>query len=150
MTTIRFEGRMSDQDALMWAIEKDPLLRSTITSVTLFDAALDRDRLLSQLDRATRMIPRLRQKVVSPPLGVAPPSWVVDPDFDLDYHVRFQRAPGDGTPPRPARLRAAVRDERLRSGPIAVGVRRLRRARGRPRPRWCRRCTTRSSTASAP
>ena len=42
MTTIRFEGRMSDQDALMWAIEKDPLLRSTITSVTLFDAGLVR------------------------------------------------------------------------------------------------------------
>ena len=97
MTTIRFDGRMSDQDALMWAIEKDPLLRSTITSVTLFDAELDRERLLVQLDRATRVIPRLRQKVVSPPFGVAPPSWVVDPDFDLDFHVRFQRAPGDGT-----------------------------------------------------
>ena len=68
MTTIRFEGRMSDQDALMWAIEKDPLLRSTITSITLFDAELDGERLLAQLDRATRMIPRLRQKVVSPPL----------------------------------------------------------------------------------
>jgi diacylglycerol O-acyltransferase / wax synthase len=97
MTTIRFERRMSDQDALMWAIEKDPLLRSTITSITLFDAELDRARLLDQMDRATREIPRLRQRVVSAPLGIAPPTWVVDPDFDLDFHVRFQRAPGAGT-----------------------------------------------------
>jgi hypothetical protein len=31
---VRFEHRMSDADALMWAIEKDPMLRSTITTAT--------------------------------------------------------------------------------------------------------------------
>ena len=35
MTDMRFEHRMSDADALMWTIEKDPLLRSTITSVAV-------------------------------------------------------------------------------------------------------------------
>ena len=31
---------------------------------------------------------RLRQKVVVPTLPTASPRWVVDPDFNLDYHVR--------------------------------------------------------------
>ena len=35
---VRFEHRMSDSDALMWHIEKDPLLRSTITIVWWLDA----------------------------------------------------------------------------------------------------------------
>ena len=37
-----FEPRMSDADALMWSIEKDPLLRSTITTVFLLDRRPDR------------------------------------------------------------------------------------------------------------
>ncbi len=35
----RFETHMSDSDALMWNIEKDPLLRSTIVTVLLLDRA---------------------------------------------------------------------------------------------------------------
>ena len=35
---------MSDADALLWNIEKDPLLRSTITAIALFDRPPDRDR----------------------------------------------------------------------------------------------------------
>jgi hypothetical protein len=31
-------------------------------------------------------VPRLRQRVVEDPLGVAPPRWEVDPHFDLSYH----------------------------------------------------------------
>jgi hypothetical protein len=30
---LRFERRMSDSEALMWTIEKDPMLRSTITAI---------------------------------------------------------------------------------------------------------------------
>lgn len=94
---LRFESRMSDMDALMWGIEKDPLLRSTITAVGILDRAPDRDRLLDKIERGTRVIPRLRQKAVSPPLSVAPPAWVIDPNFDLNYHVRWVRAAGDGS-----------------------------------------------------
>jgi WS/DGAT/MGAT family acyltransferase len=97
MTDMRFEHRMSDADALMWTIEKDPLLRSTITSVALFDQAPDRDRLSRSVDRASRLVPRLRQRVVSNPMSIAPPRWEVDPNFDLSYHVRWVRAPRDGT-----------------------------------------------------
>lgn len=94
---MRFEARMSDMDALMWAIEKDPLLRSTITAVAVLDRAPDHDRLMEKIERGVRDIPRLRQKAVTPPFSVAPPAWVVDPNFDLSYHVRFVRAAGDGS-----------------------------------------------------
>lgn len=94
---MRFESRMSDMDALMWSIEKDPLLRSTITAVAVLDQAPDRERLMDKIERGTRLIPRLRQKAVSAPFSVAPPAWVVDANFDIRYHVRFIKAAGDGS-----------------------------------------------------
>lgn len=97
MTEMQYESRMSDADALMWNIEKDPLLRSTITAITLLDATPDRDRLVDKMERGTRMVPRLRQRVVGNALSLAPPRWEVDPNFDLRYHVRFVRAGGDGS-----------------------------------------------------
>lgn len=95
--SLRFEHRMSASDALMWSIEKDPMLRSTITAVALLDRAPDRARLMDKLDRATRLVPRMRQRVVHAPLSVAPPRWAVDRHFNLSYHVRWMRAPGAGT-----------------------------------------------------
>jgi diacylglycerol O-acyltransferase / wax synthase len=94
---VRFEHRMSDADALMWAIEKDPMLRSTITTVVVIDGTVDRDDLWRTFDRVSRVVPRLRQRVRSNPLSLAPPRWEVDPNFDLGYHLRFARVPGDGT-----------------------------------------------------
>lgn len=97
MTESRFEHRMSDSDALMWTIEKDPLLRSTIMAVALLDQAPDHHRVRDKIERGLRMIPRLRQRAAAPPFRVAPPQWVADPHFDLDYHLRHVRCPGDGT-----------------------------------------------------
>ena len=94
---IRYEQRMSDADALMWAIEKDPLLRSTITAVSVLDRSPDRARLEERLERGTRVIPRLRQRVVGSMLSLAPPRWEVDPHFDLAYHLRWLHAGGTGT-----------------------------------------------------
>ncbi len=94
---MRFEDRMSDMDALMWQIEKDPMLRSTITAISLLDRAPDHDVLFDKIERSTRIIPRLRQRVVGNPFSMAPPRWETDPNFDLAYHVRSVRAPGKGT-----------------------------------------------------
>ncbi len=94
---VRFEHRMSDADALMWAIEKDPMLRSTITTVVVLEGAVGREDLWRTFDRVSRVVPRLRQRVRSNPLSLAPPRWEVDPNFDLGYHLRFARVPGDGT-----------------------------------------------------
>jgi WS/DGAT/MGAT family acyltransferase len=91
-----YEDRMSDGDALMWGIEHDPILRSTIAGVWLLDRAPDRARLLDRAERALHHIPRLRQRVAANPFSIAPPRWEVDPDFDLGFHLRFMRAPGGG------------------------------------------------------
>jgi WS/DGAT/MGAT family acyltransferase len=90
----RFARHMSDEDALMWNIEKDPVLRSTIVAVALLDGPPDWENLRSRFDRATLLIPRLRQRVLSPPLRIGPPRWAFDPGFDLDFHMRrFRLAP---------------------------------------------------------
>jgi WS/DGAT/MGAT family acyltransferase len=85
---MRFERRMTDSEALMWTVEKDPALRASFLNITLLDQPPDFDRLRSRMARAVALIPRLRQHVVSPPARVAPPEWVDDPYFDLGYHVR--------------------------------------------------------------
>lgn len=92
---MRFERRMSDADALMWRNEKDPMLRSTIVAVAVLDSAPDRRLVEARLERTSRAVPRLRQRVVHSPLSVAPPRWEIDPNFDLGYHLRWYRAPGE-------------------------------------------------------
>ncbi len=90
------EERMGDADALMWSIEKDPLLRSTITTVLVFDGSVDHERLTDKVERATRAIPRLRQRVRANTFSIAPPRWENDPNFDLRFHLRFVGLPGPG------------------------------------------------------
>jgi WS/DGAT/MGAT family acyltransferase len=96
-TAERFAQHMSDEDALMWNIEKDPVLRSTIVAVAVFDSVPDWDRLRRRVERTTCLIPRLRQRVVSPPFRIAPPRWMAEPEFDLDFHLHRVRVPGSGT-----------------------------------------------------
>jgi diacylglycerol O-acyltransferase / wax synthase len=91
-----FPTYMSDADALLWNVERDPLLRSTIVTVALLERSPDWDRLRAKLDRGSRLIPRLRQRVLVPPLRLGPPQWSGDPDFDLDYHLRHVRLPFAG------------------------------------------------------
>jgi WS/DGAT/MGAT family acyltransferase len=43
------------------------------------------------------LVPRYRQKVRSVPLAVAPPVWIDDPHFSLDYHLRHTAIPSPGT-----------------------------------------------------
>ncbi|MGZ6997784.1 MAG: wax ester/triacylglycerol synthase domain-containing protein [Acidimicrobiia bacterium] len=87
----RFEAHMSDSDALMWNIEKDPLLRSTIVTVLFFDRVPDWDTLVARVERGSWLIPRMRQRVATPLLRVGPPHWSGDPHFDLLYHLRRVR-----------------------------------------------------------
>ena len=85
---------MRDINAFSWYMEKDPLLRSTVVCVLLLDGRPDWDRLPERLERLTRLSPGFRHRVVLPPLRLATPRWVVDPDFDLSWHIRrFKAAP---------------------------------------------------------
>lgn len=91
-----FTNHLSDEDALMWNIEKDPELRSTIVAAAILDAAPEWDRLVARVRHATLLIPRMRQRVLSPPFRLGPPRWAVDPNFDLHFHLRRARLPEPG------------------------------------------------------
>ncbi|HLG00978.1 MAG TPA: wax ester/triacylglycerol synthase family O-acyltransferase [Acidimicrobiia bacterium] len=88
--------RMSDTEALMWTVEKDPSLRSDFLNITVLEGPPDHERLRAKITEAVALLPRLRQKVVSAPLRLAPPEWVEDPQFDLGYHVRRVALPEPG------------------------------------------------------
>ncbi len=81
--------RMSEVDNLMWIVERNPLLKSTITAVTVLETGPDREVFEAKIERATRAIPRLRQRVVANPMSIAPPRWEVDPDFHLADHLHW-------------------------------------------------------------
>jgi WS/DGAT/MGAT family acyltransferase len=88
---------MTDVEALMWNVEKDPHLDPSFATVTLLDRPPDLERLRRRLLRMVQRIPRLHQRVV-PTLGrLAPPEWQDDPDFDIDYHLRHLALPPPGS-----------------------------------------------------
>ncbi|HKN92423.1 MAG TPA: wax ester/triacylglycerol synthase domain-containing protein [Acidimicrobiia bacterium] len=91
-------ARMNDAEAIMWVVESDPFLRTDFTNVTLLESAPDTERLRAGLERAIDAFPPLRQRVARPPLGLAPPQWADDPDFDLGYHLRRLSVPPPGEP----------------------------------------------------
>lgn len=96
-TGTHYSDRMTAADAVLWRIESDPALRSTIVSAWVLDGAPDPERFLRKLERCIADVPRLRQRPVEDPLGLAPPRWEVDPYFDIDFHLRRLGAPGDGS-----------------------------------------------------
>jgi len=88
---------LSPVDYLLYRGEARPATRSAFLDVELLDRPADWTRLREALDRASRVVVRMRQKVVTPPLPITSPRWVIDPDFDLDYHVRRVALPAPGT-----------------------------------------------------
>ncbi|HWG72651.1 MAG TPA: wax ester/triacylglycerol synthase domain-containing protein [Acidimicrobiales bacterium] len=91
---LRFEHRMGQVDAVMWALEADPMLGATIVVVGVLERSPGAAALAEHMEGATRLLPRLRQRVVPGPLGMAPPLWETDPGFDLAYHLRTVALPG--------------------------------------------------------
>src|SRR6201997_1864875 len=92
---------LSDQlgpvDYLMHRGEANPRTRSGIMALELLDTTPDWERFRNRFENASRRVLRLRQKVVVPTLPTAAPRWVVDPDFNLDFHVRRVRVSEPGT-----------------------------------------------------
>ncbi len=84
-------------DYLLHRGEAHPRTRSGIMVVEILDKAPGWDRFVDTFENASRRVLRLRQKVVVPTWPTAAPRWVIDPDFNLDYHVRRLRVPEPGT-----------------------------------------------------
>jgi diacylglycerol O-acyltransferase / wax synthase len=88
---------LSPLDYLLHRGESHPATRSAFLNLEILDRPADWGRLRNAIDRASRVVIRMRQKVVVPPVPATPPRWVVDPDFDLDYHLRRIALPAPGT-----------------------------------------------------
>lgn len=87
------DPRMASFDAVMYGVEGDPLLRSVITLVVPLDREPDAEVLLDRVERMSRINSKLRRRVVGNDFSLAPPRWEPDPNFDMDYHLRWQALP---------------------------------------------------------
>jgi WS/DGAT/MGAT family acyltransferase len=60
------------------------------------DGEVTLDRLRAVLEPRLHLVPPLRQRLVTVPLGLGRPYWVDDPDFDVEFHLRELALPGKG------------------------------------------------------
>ena len=94
---MRFERHMSDSEALMWNVEKDPWLNPSGATIVVLDRPVDVPEFRHRLRWAVAQTPRMRERV-APSFGrLSPPTWVPDPEFDFDFHVRHIALPAPGS-----------------------------------------------------
>ncbi len=94
---LRFERTMSDAEALMWNVEKDPWMNPSGGVVTILDRPLDIAVFRGRIRKSVAEIPRLRERVVSTTGRLSNPTWTPDAEFDFDWHVRHVSLPSPGT-----------------------------------------------------
>jgi diacylglycerol O-acyltransferase len=82
-------------DAATFRTSSDPAMRSTVVALTIFDSTPSWPRLRARMERLTLCVPTLRMKPLFGALGMSAPRMAVDPDFDLDVHLRRYRLPDD-------------------------------------------------------
>ena len=126
--------RLSDTEALLWSLGKDPNLASTMGLIALLDGTPEPGRVRRTVAATVASVDRLQQRIVDPsseaavdlgetitaPPGGSKPHWALDHDFELDHHLRFTRLVGSGRgPASEADLRAAA--TRLINDPFDLG-----------------------------
>ena len=84
---------MRASDAFAWYMERDPALRSTAVGICWLDRAPHWDKFVDRIDRMSRQMVSLRQRVVESPFRLATPRWTNDDHFDLNWHLRRVNAP---------------------------------------------------------
>lgn len=80
--------------------EESPRTPKHNATVEIFEpgeSGFDYERLLELIGDRIAFVPRYRQRLQSVPGGLANPSWVDDPAFDLRYHVRRSALPRPGS-----------------------------------------------------
>ncbi|MEY2402364.1 MAG: diacylglycerol O-acyltransferase / wax synthase [Ilumatobacteraceae bacterium] len=87
MSRITYDETMSSSDALIWHIERDPQLRSTVMSVWFLERPPSPERMRATVERMVTQLPRLRQRVVD---DRPRPRWVAAEQFDVDRHYRYE------------------------------------------------------------
>ena len=86
---------MSPFEVMMWRAESDPRMRAPVMALEILDTAPEWDRLVAAHDWASRMVPRFRERVRDALGGIGTPYWIHDVAFDLHYHLRRVRLPGE-------------------------------------------------------
>jgi diacylglycerol O-acyltransferase len=82
-------------------------------------SAPDFDEFADHVRARLHLVPRYRQKLVTPALQTGRPLWIDDPDFNLEYHVRHTALPEPGTEEQLLLLAARIASQRLdRSKPL--------------------------------
>lgn len=82
---------MSAWEALMWRAESDPRTSSTGILLEILDGEPTWGALVEAHRRTVERFPRLRERVVEPPLPLVQPAWSQSPHFDLAQHLSHQR-----------------------------------------------------------
>ncbi|MEX1178175.1 MAG: wax ester/triacylglycerol synthase family O-acyltransferase [Nitriliruptor sp.] len=97
--------RLASADVTFLEMES-PHVHMHVGGLLIFDAPPARPegadgsgfaRFLALVASRLHLVPRYRQKLAYPPMGLGNPVWVDDPDFDLSYHVRHAALPAPGT-----------------------------------------------------
>ncbi len=88
------DRRLGPTEVTMRRMAADPHRRNVGMVIWILDRTPDWAQLVETWERATRLIPRMRQHLVDPPLGGT--YWVTDPNFDLRYHLKRVRVPEPG------------------------------------------------------
>jgi diacylglycerol O-acyltransferase / wax synthase len=117
--------RASAADLALLAMETGGAVPEHLGAVFVLDAGRDFDVGSAQgvLADRIRAVPRLRQRLVRPPLGCGRPVWVDDPGFDPARHVRVRRCPAPGDEQALLDVAAEVISEPLpRSHPLWAAV----------------------------
>jgi WS/DGAT/MGAT family acyltransferase len=89
--------RLSSFDTSFLANERDNA-HMAIGAVLVFDgSAPTQEDFLAQIRSRLHLLPRLRQRLLQPPLGLGTPFWVDDETFDLRRHVGRATLPAPGS-----------------------------------------------------
>ena len=92
MSRITYDEAMSSSDALIWHIEQDPLLRSTVMSVWFLEQPPSPERMRATVQRLVAQLPRLRQRVVG---GRRRPTWAEGDQLDIADHYHYEDLGGN-------------------------------------------------------
>ena len=91
--------RLSSLDASFLYLER-PSMHMHVAGVSILAPRADEPLRYEHVEAVVRarlsMAPRLRQRVLRVPFGLARPLWVDDEGFDLDFHLRRSAVPAPG------------------------------------------------------
>jgi WS/DGAT/MGAT family acyltransferase len=111
--SLQHMDRLSAIDA-SFLHQEGPSTHMHIGGVALFEGAPPtREQFLEHVRSRLPLVPRYRQKIATPPLGLGRQRWVDDPSFHLDYHVRQTALPSPGDEEKLRRLTARIFSQRL-------------------------------------